>query len=99
MRNSFFLALAALIAAAPVRAETSSYLGHKFEISGGDGDEKTVFVDGKAVGRANEISIDQTATFDGVGVAILSLSPGGNACDGDVLVVSFRRTSRSTPIN
>jgi hypothetical protein len=89
MRHKLFLALAALVAATPGHAATSSHFGHKFDISAGDGDDKAVLIDGKAVGRAEEISIDQTATIDGVGVAILSLSPGGNACDGDVLVVSF----------
>ncbi len=27
--------------------------------------------------------------IDGVGLLIISLSPGGNACNGDMLVVSF----------
>ncbi|MBO3759979.1 hypothetical protein J5J10_09290 [Ciceribacter sp. L1K23] len=85
------LALAAIVAAAPLAAATEfqmTLFGHAVAIVKA-GDEESLEIDGRSVLKDYYLFVDEVRLVGGVPVVLGSASAGGNACDGAPFVLSF----------
>ncbi|WP_441234848.1 hypothetical protein [Bradyrhizobium sp. 930_D9_N1_4] len=63
--------------------------GHKLEIIKNKEDEDALSVDGKKFVTSQYVDINEVGTIGAAGFAIGTTSPGGNACDGSLFILSF----------
>ena len=97
-RSPSLIALLALSGALPPFYEINSasasplslsIYGHQIEVHRAADGQEQLAVDKKVFHKDQYITLDQIETIDGVLIAIGHASPGGNACDGSLFVLSF----------
>jgi hypothetical protein len=72
-------------------AETMNMIvfGHKLEIIKTKESEEALSVDGKKLVTSQYVDISEIGTIGAAGFAVGTTSPGGNACEGSLFVLSF----------